>query len=341
MPTPIRTIQRIAVMRYRFIGDSILTLPFLYRLRIAYPNAEIHLYTSNDSIDLMRVIAPVNKCIEYEPRRLSFLQRIQTLKNQHYDRVYILKRSFSSALYPFLAGIPERIGFATEARQLLLTRAVPYKSKLQHEAQCYLDLLADFAKDIPLELPDLNLKRLPQVKIPSIEAAPKPWIVMNPCTTNMAKAWPIEQYQALIALLVEELGGTYFAFGVEADKPLIEKVFSQLPANIPKFNLAGTTTLPETLSWMTQMSIVIGGDSGLAHIAALANRPQVVLFGPTDPQQWAPLSSKATILTSTEPLECRPCRLKTSCEDTYPCLTQITPQQVLKAILRHLKPATY
>ena len=337
MPTqPLsKPITRIAVLRYRYIGDSILALPFLYRLRMAFPQAIIHLFTSKDSLDLMRITAPVNYCYIYEPHHLKFWDRIQALR-QNYDQIYILKRSFSSALYPFLACIPKRIGFNTEGRRFLLTRAIPYKPTEQHEAKCYLDLLSDFARNIPLELPELSLRHLPKLKWPEPTLPPKPWIVINPVSSNMAKAWPVHHYQELVKNLAQTIGGTYFCFGLESEKDLLESILSQLPENTPHYNLAGKTTLPETLSYFREMDLLIGGDSGLAHLCALAKTPQVTLFGPTDPKQWAPLSNKATTLTLPEKLDCQPCRLKITCNNTFPCLTDLTPKMVYEAALTHL-----
>src|SRR5690606_26303279 len=53
---------------------------------------------------------------------------------------FVLKRSFSAALLAWLAGIPERIGFDTEGRGLLLTRRVRYDRE-KPEADCFLDVL--------------------------------------------------------------------------------------------------------------------------------------------------------------------------------------------------------
>ena len=68
------------------------------------------------------------------------------LRARRYDRCYILRRSFSSAILPLLAGIPHRVGFSTEGRAWLLQRSTPYADK--HEVECFLDILR--ADDIPV-----------------------------------------------------------------------------------------------------------------------------------------------------------------------------------------------
>ncbi len=137
---------RILVIRYRFIGDTVLAIPFLRNLRRAFPHATIDVLAEPVSGDALAHCPYKNELLYFAPRAKassphprSLLACARRLRERRYDRAYILRRSFSSALLPLLARIPHRVGFATEGRRWLLQRSTPYPEK--HEVECFLDVL--------------------------------------------------------------------------------------------------------------------------------------------------------------------------------------------------------
>ena len=141
--------KKILVIRYRFIGDTLLTVPFLRNLRYVYPDAQIDMLVSSGSGEIIENCPYVNNFIFFDTtkkfkyengQKKSFFSYVKLLRKQKYDKVYVLKRSFSSAVLAFLTGAKERIGFDTENRGFLLTKRVPY-DKDKHEIECFLDVL--------------------------------------------------------------------------------------------------------------------------------------------------------------------------------------------------------
>lgn len=329
--------QKIVVFRYRFIGDTLLTIPFLRALRGQFPQAEIHLLVGKDGFDLVKDCPYLDKTIVFEPREQGFWQSVRLVKAGQYDRAYLLKRSFSSALMAFLAGIPERIGFNTDHRGLLLTTRVPYRETEKHEAACFLDLLpqAQQAANDTLEtwIPDEILQKMGSF----VQNTTQPKVVLHATSTNPAKCWPVSHF----VMLAEQLASTYQAslyfLGTAAEKDIYDNLITALPQSVQAAcsNLCGQTTVLESLALLKQMDLVVANDSGMVHMAAACNTPLVCLFGPMDPNQWRPLSQNATILVN-ESLPCRPCRMKITCNNLYPCLTEITPETVLDACKTYL-----
>jgi len=116
---------KILVIRYRFIGDTILSVPFLRNLRQAYPDAQIDMLVTQSSVGVIAGCPYVDNFvyidIENEHRyenvldmRNSFFDYLKAIRKTKYDKAYILKRSLTSALIAFFGGIKERIGFDTE-----------------------------------------------------------------------------------------------------------------------------------------------------------------------------------------------------------------------------------
>ncbi len=144
--------MKILVMRYRFIGDTILTVPFLRNLRKAYPDAQIDLLVAPVSGEIIDKCPYVNNFIYFDTtkkhryenkegsEKKDFKSYVKLLKEEKYDKAYVLKRSLSSAFLAIAAGIKERVGFNTEMRSFLLTKSVPYVEN-KHEIDCFLDVL--------------------------------------------------------------------------------------------------------------------------------------------------------------------------------------------------------
>ena len=140
--------MKILVMRYRFIGDTLLTIPFLRNLRDEYPDAQIDMLVAPVSGEIIDKCPYVNNFIYFDTtkkhryenkenqEKKDFWSYVKLLRAQNYDKAYVLKRSFSSAFLAFAAGIKERIGFDTEMRGFLLTKKVPYIEN-RHEIECF------------------------------------------------------------------------------------------------------------------------------------------------------------------------------------------------------------
>ena len=119
--------MRILVVRYRFIGDTVLTVPFLRNLRRYYPDAKIDMLVAPVSGELLESCPYIDNLFYFDTTRKhryecakakkkSFWHYVKLLKTQKYDKAYVLKRSLSSAALCALAGIKNRVGFNTEGR---------------------------------------------------------------------------------------------------------------------------------------------------------------------------------------------------------------------------------
>jgi heptosyltransferase-2 len=97
----------------------------------------------------------------------------------------------------------------------------------------------------------------------------------------------------------------------------------------PVINLIGKTTVAEVLALIGQCSLFLSNDSGLMHVAAALNIPQVALFGSTDPQKTAPLNDGAVVIHPSQ-VSCTPC-FKSECPADLECMKAITVEEVAVA----------
>ena len=345
--------KRILVLRYRFIGDTILTVPFLRNLRYAEPSAHIVWVVAPGSSEVVHGIPYVDELLCWDPVTIHADSRgthktlrdkvrfITGLRSQKFDKVYVLKRSFSSALIAFLSGARQRVGFDTEGRGFLLTKRVPYRHD-QHEVQNFLDVLrADgvAVSDDYLELwttPDEDAAAAQLLADAGIPES-KEIVALHPFASNPHRGWPFEDFAALAALLQVQ-GFVTLVLGAPGDRNAFESVrdlFGQQTVD-----QVGKCKLRVTMALLKRCALFVGNDSGIMHLAAAANIQMVALFGPQSPVKFGPWSAQARVLYRDFP--CSPCKQKffTECEPSSrmrpACVEAITVDDVFREVMQLL-----
>jgi heptosyltransferase-2 len=96
------------------------------------------------------------------------------------------------------------------------------------------------------------------------------------------------------------------------------------------FNWCGSTSLDEAIAIISLCNNLVSNDSGLMHIAAALQVPQVAVFGSSDPKHTPPNSAKATIISLHLP--CSPCHQRECPLGHLNCLNQISPERVFAAL---------
>jgi heptosyltransferase II len=337
---------RILVMRYRFIGDTILTVPFLRNLRRAFPGARIDMMVAPYSSDVLRGTPYVDEFLVYDPptihadsqgRHASLHSKIRflaDLRRRKYDKAYVLKRSFSSAAIAFLAGARERIGFDTEGRGFLLTRRVPYRHD-RHEVRNFLEVLradgvetADDHLEAWISVEEL---RFAEKFLAGNRSAGEGVVAIHPFSADPARAWHEDNFVALSNALQERHGVRILMLGGTRDRALADSMAGRI---LPRPHMAvGATTLRQSMALLSRCRLLVCNDSGIMHLCASVGVPLVALFGPQSPVKFGPWGENAEVIT--RKFACSPCRQKffTECEPSprgkpY-CLEEITVDEVV------------
>lgn len=302
---------RILVVCTRYIGDTTLAIPFLRNLRAAFPSAVIDVCAEGGARAVLADCPYVDEFVAWrraDGRRgpAASLAALRTqaawLRGRGYDRAYLLKRSLSGALLAMLAGVPHRIGFAADGR-VLLTRAVAVRPG-RHQTDRYLDLLR--ADGLPVDdghnenwISAEAAERVAPVLRQLPAARPRVFVAMR--STAPEKHWPGDRWAEVIRRLVRDRGCEIMLCGSPADVVEHEKVLRMLEPDVVGHvhDVSRTVRLRDTGALLARVDVCLGVDTGLVHLAASHGVPAVVLFGPTDPNQWSPWSPRAVVLRST------------------------------------------
>jgi heptosyltransferase-2 len=254
-----------------------------------------------------------------------------------YAQAFVLPNTWKSALVPFFADIRLRIGYVGESRFGLinLTHRNPKKGAPRVPMARFYAQLAEapdqaLANGIEHELPLPRLLADPLRMIAAkVNLGLKPaerLVALCPgAEYGPAKRWPAE-YFAELAGKLKAGGATPVILGTQADVPT-GLTIEQL-SNGAAINLCGKTTLDQALDLIAGSTAVITNDSGLMHVAAALDRPQVALFGSSSPEHTPPLSSMAKVIYLG--IECSPCYARECPLGHFRCMREIEPARVLQ-----------
>jgi ADP-heptose:LPS heptosyltransferase len=354
---PFHIPRRALIVPSRYIGDCVLLTPFIQNLRQNLPvGAHLDLMATATTANLFEpMLATVDNPTPEGPAplldRLWIEGRPETaepqefLERQGYDTIFFFRYAPFWEMAATRAAVPQRVGFDLERLGLRhfrrhggwLTHTVPSGSMFdcRHQVERYLD----FLRGVGLPVFDS------QVACrwgPEDEQQVSRWIhpyrgrlrvLIQAQASIIGKTWPQEHWAALLEALDEQYGQpVFFAVGVR-DDALIYETLADL-SGTDWVNLCGRTTLRQSMALMHQVDLVISLDTSVSHLAAAAETPRlVVLYGPTNAQQWAPCISSQTVLQQVQlRLPCQPCMIR-NCAYRR-CMEEMTPEQVLAAVAR-------
>ena len=346
-----KSIDRIVVRATNWVGDAVMTIPALRALRRLLPDAEISLVVRPWAKDLFADADFIDDLITYDRKGMfSVVPQIRQWRRRKFDLALLFQNAFEAALIPFLAGVPLRLGYATEGRKGLLTHPVdpPDWRATKHEVFYYLYLVAALEHflfgtntvcekdpEASLEISEARkdaartLLRLHKVGEGNVVA------ICPGSINSRAKRWPAERYANLADRLLEDHQQVVL-IGSKEELEVSSEVVNQMRHK--PVVLTGKTTLEQITSILGVVDLVITNDTGPAHIAAALGRPTLVIFGPTNPLTTRPFAPQAEILR--HPPDCAPCMLR-DCPIDHRCMTAITVEEVFERSRSLLKRSSF
>lgn len=329
--------DRILIVAPAWVGDSVMAQPLYRRLKQYRPDCHITVMAPDWTLPLLDRMPEVNATLRnpfaHGQLRLGDRWRMGRSLRGRFDEVIVLPNSLKSALVPWFARIPRRIGFVGESRYGLLNDARTFSPSSVPQMVERFALLAE-ARQHPLRRP---------IPLPSLTITPsartvalnnhglntdKPIAAFCPgAEYGPAKRWPARHFAALAVQLLEQ-GYQVWLFGSAKDKP--ETAAIAAAAGQPLHDLAGQTSLADAIDLLSLANVVITNDSGLMHVAAALQRPIVALYGSSSPSFTPPLSETAKIVSLD--LECSPCFERVCPLKHFDCMEKLLPQQVEQAI---------
>jgi len=331
--TLINRTSKVLIIRPGGIGDAILLTPAINQIKKHNPIVHITVLAECRNRFVFSMMSDVDEVLCYDIPK-EFVKALTS----RYDVVIDSEQWYRlSAVVARVIRAPVKIGFGTNERQRMFTHVIAYDSSA-YESLNFTSLLKPLGienKSIQGDLTEsLVLPSLKETNAANIltELMHRKFVVIFPGASIKEKCWEVRKFR-LVAESLYEAGYGIVAVGGQDEKSDGAFISKGLGAN-----LAAQTTLQETAAVVAKSSLLISGDSGILHIAALLGIPTVSLFGPSSVAKWAPKGEQHIALTKR--LLCSPCsRYSTipACQHTICCMTEITPDEVISAAKQLLK----
>jgi heptosyltransferase-2 len=323
----------------QWIGDAVMTEPLLRVL--AQRGETLSVAAMPWVAPIYRAMPHVDEVIELPfPRGGLHWGARRNLASQwrgRFERAYVGPNSWKSALLPWMAGIPVRVGYHGEARWGLLNQRLPNPEKNHRGAMVahYLALAQMQADSSMQPKLDLSLDLL-KATLLNFDLKLGAYAVFAPgAEYGPAKRWPA----AYFAEMGLRTGLPVVLLGSAKEAALCDEIAQRIHQERPKTarNLAGKTDLSQAMALIASSQAMLSNDSGLMHVAAAMGVPQVAVFGSSSPLHTPPLSDKAVVLwlkneaSYQPPLDCAPCFQRTCPLGHLRCLNDLTPERVEQA----------
>lgn len=338
---PNRHAKRLLVRSTNWIGDAVMTTPAVRAIRHNFPHARISLLAKPWVAPVFAHSPYVDEIIVYEANGRhkgvgGTICLARDLRPRRFDAAILLQNAIEAALIAFMARIPQRIGFDTDARRLLLTHPVRCTKAIKaiHQTGYYLKILegvglATGRQTLELSLGIEDRHRAKQL-LAQYDITPDRRVVgLNPSATfGPAKQWFPERYASLGDRLSSQLDAMIIIFGGPADRELGQRIVRMMAA--PAVDLSGRTSLGEAMALIDRCDAFVTNDSGLMHVAAALNTPLVAIFGSTNFTTTSPYSPTSRIVRV--PIECSPCMQPVCPLGHMNCMRWVTVDMVSDAV---------
>ena len=338
-------VRRLLVVRLRSIGDTVLTTPSLFALRRFLPLAQIDILLEDwvapvlDGSDLVDRVIPIARDSQQARARVA-----RELRASRYDVVYNLHGGTTATLLTRATGAKHRVGFGHYQYARLHNHAAPSSLEIWqrpslHSVEQQLALIGWTGVPVTdrpptrLAVTDSSLLSVAEkLRAAGFDDQDKPFAVIHPAAAFDTKQWAAENF-AQVADELNARGLTPIVIVSAKEKQMLGSLMQQTSARVIGLSDLG---LPEVTALASGARLFVGNDSGIAHIAAAAGAPCVVIFGSSNVAHWRPWTTNPSEVVCEE-MPCQPCHGYFCAEFEKPeCILRVPVERVVGAIDRIL-----
>ncbi len=290
---------RFLVVRLGSLGDIVHTFPAVAGLRNSFPRAEIIWLTHPRWVNLVASSHLASEIWPVNSRNLANVrQTIAKIRAQNWDAAIDYQGLWKSALLPFLARIPKRIGFSSETIRefgvpVLYTNRVHARAPHIADQNGELSLQAgahSAVGPVKLKVSESDCQR---VKSDLAGAGITDYVVLSPGGGWRSKCWPAERFGELCQKIRNELNLRSIINYGPGEEPLAATVKSS-SGNADPFLYKGE--LGQLMALLQGARCIVGGDTGPLHLAIAIGTKAVAIFGPTNPARNGPYPPQPFVL---------------------------------------------
>ena len=308
------------MLQLRRISDCVLTSPALHLLRQTWPKAKITLVVADSCADLAPMLPKIDEVLVYHAKIRSNRSLLTRLLTGRFDVCLDFTGTDRSALFSMASRAYRRIAFEWARKGPL--RALIYQNFVGVTVQSIhtIDRMIELLRPIGVTLTDT--KMLPVLSVPDF-AVRRVQILLRECgvfdrfalvhpgASTLEKYWLPERWAEVILHLQHHHGlPCILTGGSDLDEQnhlrAIQTALAMLgsgPLPLPLVTLAGQLDLTLLTAIAARCTVAVSTDTAVMHIASAFLRPQVSLFGPTNPFESHPRHPLSRVICAASPAE--------------------------------------
>jgi len=340
--------KNILIIQTAFLGDLILTTPFIREVYALYDRPKISIVVNKGTAEILTGNPYLSEIIEFDKKKVKkdlfyFFKFAANLKNKKFDICISPHFSHRSSILSFLSRAKERIGYIESGFSFFHTKKLHRPIRGVHEVDKLFSLVYQDPKNYPKKKrPEIFIEKSKMGNILSLMKKngikSKKFIVVAPSSVWETKKMPKEKFIELIQIILKKTTMQVALVGSKSDMKLTESIRENFPKNV--FNLSGKTTLTELAFVIKESAAVVSNDSSPIHFASAFNIPTIAIFGATIPDfGYTPLSDR-NFISEVSGLSCRPCGIHggNSCpEKHFLCMRDQNPKLMFKKLSSLIK----
>jgi heptosyltransferase II len=333
--------DKILVIQTAFLGDAVLTLPMIQKLKEKFNNSSLHVLCIPATKDIFAASPYVDECIMYDKHKeqkslKDFIKIVKHIRTLKFTKLYSPHRSFRSSIISFFSKSEYTAGFDTASLSFLYKKKIKYISN-HHEVERNLELIEeDTSKEKWRILPVLNINKETGERIEKELKihGEKDIIAIAPGSVWATKIYPKEY---LIELIKNLISMNFFIvlIGGKDDERLCTEIAEQIPIGLKSF--AGKLSIFESIALLKKCRLLISNDSAPTHLGMIADIPTLTIFCSTIPAfGFYPYNKKSDFI-SYDLLVCKPCGIHghNSCPiKTFDCGVKLVPENIIIKLRR-------
>ncbi|WCL47959.1 lipopolysaccharide heptosyltransferase II [Leptospira sp. GIMC2001] len=341
--------QNILIIQTAFLGDLILTTPFVHQVKKLYPNSKITIVVNQGTASVLEGNPDLDQILQLDKKRAKksvsyFVRFAYELRKKKFDLVLSPHFSFRSSLLSWLTKAKVRIGYKQAGFSFLYTKKVNRPLQGMHEVDKLFSLIYDNTIEFPKgreRRPYLYPKSEDINFVNSLLSKDiQDFILISPSSLWETKRYPSSGFIELSKIILERTNLAIVLSGSPSDLELTNSIYESVIESKPKWkerllNLACKTNLIQLAGLISKSKIIVSNDSSPIHYASAFNIPTLMIYGATIPEfGYSTLVENQEIAEITG-LDCRPCGIhggRICPEKHFRCMLDQDPKTLFSKI---------
>jgi lipopolysaccharide heptosyltransferase II len=304
-------IRHILIVQTAKIGDMVCTTPVIHALKKSYPQAKLSVMAISMTVPLLKANPDVDHIVTVKMSDFKGLKgrwRLLTLlRQQAVDTILFLNPNLSFLLMSFWCGIARRLAVLPffMGNTFLLAKRLMTHIEIQQEGELIHQVQQRLLKQINVDMLSFQRRAYAAASAPIVLDTKVKWLGLGVSAGNKLKEIGAEKLLALIEKIVAKTEMSIALIGALDDAPLAQQLLQQISQPERMIDTTGQIALEALPDFLRHLSLYVGVDSGITHLADAAGVPIVSIVGPADPREQRPMGRDVHIIQQKEP--CAPC----------------------------------